>query len=99
MMRTGNDGPISSERVKLLHNTMMALSYHHDSHDAPRSLLNLVNFEPPMNRGATDDYREITIHFSERSPSARRRVKSLIAFDTVMSIHANVKRIIVLRSL
>lgn len=48
MMRTGNDGPISSERVKLLHNTMMALSYHHDSHDAPRSLLNLVNFEPPM---------------------------------------------------
>lgn len=72
MMR--NDGPISSERVKLLHNTMMALSYHHDSHDAPR--LNLVNFEPPMNRGATDDYREITIHFSERSPSARRRVKS-----------------------
>lgn len=76
MMRTGNDGPISSERVKLLHNTMMALSYHHDNHDAPRSLLNLVNFEPPMNRGATDDYREITIHFSERSPSARRRVKS-----------------------
>lgn len=68
MMHIGNEGPISSERVKLLYNTMMGLSYHHDSHDAPRSLLNLVNFEPPMVRGATDDYREITIHFSEGNP-------------------------------
>lgn len=78
MTRTGNDGPISSERIKLLYN-MMALSYHRDSDYAPR--FNLVNFEPPMNRGATVDYREITIHFSERNSSIRRRrVKSVDRF-------------------
>lgn len=70
-MHIGNEGPISSERVKPLYNAMMALSYHRDSHDAPRSLFNLlVNFEPPM------IIAKSRFTSREGNPGARRRVKS-----------------------
>lgn len=92
-MHIGNEGPISSERVKPLYNAMMALSYHRDSHDAPRSLFNLlVNFEPPMNRGVTDDYREITIHFSGRESRCKEKSEIVwsIAFDTATRVYTRI---------